>query len=73
MELSELVKLIRGEKGTTVHLEIYRPSTEENLSFDVERQDITLPSVSHKMFEDGIDMYILIPLRQRRQRNLRRQ
>ena len=45
MELSELVKLIRGEKGTTVHLEIYRPSTEENLSFDVERQDITLPSV----------------------------
>ena len=54
MELSELVKLIRGEKGTTVHLEIYRPSTEENLSFDVERQDITLPSVSHKMFEDGI-------------------
>ena len=54
MELSELVKLIRGEKGTTVHLEIYRPSTEGNLSFDVERQDITLPSVSHKMFEDGI-------------------
>lgn len=54
MEVSELVKLIRGEKGTTVHLEIYRPSTEENLSFDVERQDITLPSVSHKMFEDGI-------------------
>ena len=46
--------LIRGEKGTTVHLEIYRPSTEGNLSFDVERQDITLPSVSHKMFEDGI-------------------
>ena len=54
MELSELVKLIRGEKGTTVHLAIYRPATEENLSFDVERQDITLPSVSHKMFEDGI-------------------
>ena len=54
MELSELVKLIRGEKGTTVHLEIYRPSTEENLSFDVERHDITLPSVSHNMFEDGI-------------------
>ncbi len=54
MEVSELVKLIRGEKGTTVHLEVYRPSTNEYLSFDVERQDITLPSVSHKMLESDI-------------------
>ncbi len=54
MEVSELVKLIRGEKGTTVHLEVYRPSTNEYLSFDVERQDITLPSVSHKMLESNI-------------------
>lgn len=54
MEVSELVKLIRGEKGTTVHLEIYRPSTGEYLSFDVERQDITLPSVSHKMLDGNI-------------------
>ena len=29
MEVSELVKLIRGEAGTTVHLEIYRPGTDE--------------------------------------------
>lgn len=54
MEVSELVKLIRGEEGTTVHLEIYRPSTGETLSFDVERKNITLPSVSHQMFADGI-------------------
>lgn len=54
MEVSELVKLIRGEKGTTVHLEVYRPSTNEYLSFDVERQDITLPSVSHKMLDNNI-------------------
>lgn len=59
MEVSELVKLIRGDEGTTVHLEIYRPSTGEYLSFDVERADITLPSVSHKMFDDGIG-YIYI-------------
>ena len=32
MDVTDLVKLIRGEAGTTVHLEIYRPSTGENLS-----------------------------------------
>lgn len=54
LELTELVRQIRGEEGTTVHLEVYRPSTGEYLSFDVERRDITLPSVSYKMLQDGI-------------------
>lgn len=59
MELSELVKMIRGEEGTTVTIEIYRPSTEENLTFEVERRDITLPSVESKMI-DGEIGYIQI-------------
>jgi carboxyl-terminal processing protease len=59
MEVSDLVKLIRGEEGTTVHLEIYRPSSEEYLSVDVVRANVTLPSVSSEMFEDGIG-YIYI-------------
>ena len=59
LELTELVRQIRGEEGTTVHLEVYRPSTGEYLSFDVERRDITLPSVSHKMLQDRIG-YIYI-------------
>lgn len=54
MEVTELVKLIRGEAGTTVHLEIYRPSTGEELSFDVERADVTLPSVASEMLTDQI-------------------
>ena len=54
MDVTDLVKLIRGEAGTTVHLEIYRPSTGENLSFDVERADVTLPSVSSQMLNDTI-------------------
>lgn len=54
MELTDLVQLIRGEEGTTVHLEVYRPSTEEYLSFDVERKNVTLPSVASEMLEDGI-------------------
>lgn len=59
MEVSELVKHIRGEEGTTVHLEIYRPTTEEYLSFDVMRADITLPSVDYAMLENNIG-YIII-------------
>ena len=54
MEVSELVKLIRGEAGTTVHLELYRPSTGEDISLDVERKDITLPSVESQMLESNI-------------------
>lgn len=54
MEVTDLVKLIRGEEGTTVHLEVYRAATNEYLSFDVERRNVTLPSVSSEMLEDGI-------------------
>lgn len=54
MEVTELVKLIRGEEGSTVHIEVYRPSSNEYLSFDVERRNVTLPSIVSEMFEDGI-------------------
>ncbi len=59
MKVDDLVKLIRGEEGTKVNLEIYRPASDEYLSFDVERKDITLPSVSYEMMENNIG-YILI-------------
>lgn len=54
MEVSDLVQHIRGEKGTTVQIEVYRSSTEEYLTFEVERADITLPSVEHQMMEGNI-------------------
>lgn len=54
MEVSELVKHIRGEEGTTVCIEVFRPSTEEYLTFDVERADITLPSVEYQMMDHNI-------------------
>lgn len=54
MEVTKLVKLIRGEEGTTVHLEVFRPSTGEQFACDVERKNITLPSVSHRMMEEKI-------------------
>jgi carboxyl-terminal processing protease len=54
MELSALVKQIRGEEGTTVHLSVYRESTDETLELDVERRNVDLPSVESKMLDDGI-------------------
>jgi len=54
VEVSELVQHIRGEEGTTVHLKIYRPSTEEFLEFDVMRKHVELPSIEGEMLEDGI-------------------
>ncbi len=54
MELTDLVQLIRGEEGSTVHLEVYRPATDEYLSFDVERANVTLPSVASEMLTEEI-------------------
>ena len=54
VEVSELVQHIRGEEGTTVHIEVYRPSTGETLEFDVERRHVELPSIEGEMLDDGI-------------------
>lgn len=54
MELTELVKKIRGEEGTSVHIKAYRPSTEETLEFDVERRNVELPSVTGELLDNGI-------------------
>ncbi len=54
MELSNLVKKIRGEEGTTVHLQIYRASSGETFEVDVKRANVDLPSVSYEMLDGGI-------------------
>lgn len=54
MDVSDLVLLIRGEEGTSVHLEVYRPATGEYLSFDVERANVVLPSVASEMLTEEI-------------------
>ena len=59
MELSDLVTHIRGEEGTKVHLQIYREGEEDYLEIDVERANIDLPTVSHKLL-DGEIGYIQI-------------
>ena len=54
VSVDELVQNIRGEEGTSVHMVIYRPSTEETLEFDVVRRFVELTSVEGEMLENGI-------------------
>lgn len=54
MELTLLVQKIRGEEGTSVHLQVYRPSEKEVLEFDIERRNVELPSVEGQMLENNI-------------------
>lgn len=55
LTLEEVVaNKIRGEKGTKVVLSIYRESDDSNNDFDITRDVITMPTVSHEMLEDNI-------------------
>ena len=53
-DLNEVVSHIKGEEGTTVEIEIYRPSTEEYITMDVERRKIEVQMVEYEMLDDQI-------------------
>ena len=59
VELNDLVSEIRGEEGTTVHIQVYRSSADETLEFDVERRNVELSSVSSELLDGNIG-YIAI-------------
>lgn len=52
MELEEIVKLIKGEEGTTVHLTMIREGETDYVEKDVMRKKIESPTVNYEMFED---------------------
>lgn len=54
MELSEIVSMVKGEEGTTVHLTIYREGESDYLEVDVERRKIESPTVKYEMLEDNV-------------------
>ncbi|MGN0342309.1 MAG: S41 family peptidase [Roseburia sp.] len=56
MELAKLVTNIRGEEGTTVHLQIYREGESDYLEFDVERAQVDIPTVDSQMLTDDIGL-----------------
>ncbi len=51
---SDIVKLIKGDEGTFVHLTIVRRESNETLELDVERRRVESPTVYQEMLEDNI-------------------
>lgn len=54
MELSELTTHIKGEEGTTVHIDVMRQGESDYLGFDVERRQIEVPTVEYQMLEGNV-------------------
>lgn len=52
MSLQEVVKMIKGEEGTYVHLTLIRDS--EEIEVDVVRRLVEAPTVNYEMFDGGL-------------------
>ena len=53
VSLEDAVHKIRGEKGTSVEIGIYRPDTNEELTFNITRDRIQVPSTDVEVIETG--------------------
>lgn len=54
MELSEIVNLVKGEEGTTVHLTMIREGETDYLEFDVQRRKMENETVVSRMLDEKI-------------------
>lgn len=54
MDSSQVVALIKGEEGTSVHLTLIRDGEQNYLEKDVIRRRIESPTVNTEMYENGI-------------------
>lgn len=53
-ELSLVVEMIRGEKGTTAHIKVYRPSEDKYIEFDIQRAEVENVSVDYRMLDNKV-------------------
>ncbi len=53
-KLDEFVQRIRGESSTTLEMKYMRDGKEKTI--DIKRDHVIIPSVSHKMLDDGIGL-----------------
>lgn len=53
-DTTEIAVLVRGEEGTSVELEMFRPSTNKTFTVTAVRRKITSASVSHRMLNEAI-------------------
>lgn len=54
MELEEVVKMIRGSKGTTAKLKMYRAGEKDYVYFDIQRAVVQNITVEYELLENGI-------------------
>lgn len=54
VDLTTVVGKIKGAQGSKVHITVIREGEDDYLEFEVERKQITSPTVKHEMYEDGI-------------------
>ena len=59
MDLNTVVTMIKTEEGASIRLSIARDGETDYLEFDVERQEVKIPTVTYKMLE-GKTGYIAI-------------
>jgi carboxyl-terminal processing protease len=52
MTVSQIVDMVKGEKGTTVVLTVIHPGSTEEVDIEVERDDILIPSVSYRLLSE---------------------
>lgn len=62
--LDKAVSLIKGKKGTTVHLVIKRPNVQNNLDFDIKRGEVPLKTVSSKTYTKNGELIGYIDIQQ---------
>ncbi len=54
LPLDQVIQRIRGPEGTRIELTFLRPSTNEEITFDLERRQIEISAVSWTMLENDI-------------------
>ena len=52
--LDDAVSMMKGQPGTSVDVTIYRPSEKQMHEMTLTREKIDIPTVSHKMLDNGI-------------------
>jgi len=55
-DLNKAVRLMRGEPGTDLELEIERPGVDETLKFEITREEIELETVEYEMLDDRLGL-----------------
>lgn len=56
LDISDVAMKIRGEKGTSVTLEVYRSSEDKNYTFTVTREEVYIESISYELLQDNIGL-----------------